>query len=174
MAHPRTTTARTTTRHAGSVTVLLVAGLLLSSQGTATAQDPLPYTSLKSYVADLQDSIRQNAGLGSNAFRAPPAAQVTAFRLAIGRLLIGNVPSAISRLNALNYDLNTLNDESGKSYLIARERSAGFRGQGTYIMDLKYVRNIVVSNLSGFGGTRPVHRRDTPMREQEHPVRMFG
>ena len=79
MAHPRTTAARTTTRRAGSVTVLLVAGLL-SSQGTATAQDPLPYTSLKSYVADLQDSIRQNAGLGSNAFRAPPAAQVIAFK----------------------------------------------------------------------------------------------
>ena len=117
MAHPRTTAARTTTSHASSGTILLVASLLLSSQGTAAAQDPLPYRSLKSYVADLQDSILQNAGLGSNAFRAPPAAQVIAFRLAIRQLLTGNVPSAISRLNALNYDVNTLNDESGKSSL---------------------------------------------------------
>jgi hypothetical protein len=161
MAHPRTTAARTTTSHASSVTILLVASLLLSSQGTAAAQDPLPYRSLKSYVADLQDSILQNAGLGSNAFRAPPAAQVIAFRLAIRQLLTGNVPSAISRLNALNYDVNTLNDESGKSYLIARERSSGFRGQGTYIVDLKYVRNVVVE------APHPIFDANTPEEGSE-------
>jgi hypothetical protein len=40
------------------------------------------------------------------------------------QLLLGDVASAINGLDALNYDLNSLNDDSGKSYLVAQERSA--------------------------------------------------
>jgi hypothetical protein len=33
---------------------LVLGGLLLTSQGMAVAQDPLPYTSLKAYIVDLK------------------------------------------------------------------------------------------------------------------------
>jgi hypothetical protein len=59
-------------------------------------------------------------------------------------LLLGDVASAINGLDALNYDLNSLNDDSGKSYLVAQERSTGFRGLGTYVVDLNYARNVIV------------------------------
>ena len=40
---------------------LVLGGLLLTSQGMAIAQDPLPYTSLKAYIVDLKASIQQRA-----------------------------------------------------------------------------------------------------------------
>jgi hypothetical protein len=46
---------------------LVLGGLLLTSQGMAIAQDPLPYTSLKAYIVDLKASIQQRAGVGSHA-----------------------------------------------------------------------------------------------------------
>jgi hypothetical protein len=128
----------------GSYAVLALTALLLSSPGIALAQDPLPYTSLKVYIVDLKATILQNAGRGSNAFIQPSAEQVDAFRVAMEQLLMGDVPSAMTGLNALNYDLNTLNDASGNSYLVAQERSAGFRGLGTYIVDSNYTRNVIV------------------------------
>lgn len=124
--------------------ILLVGGLFLTSQGTGLAQDALPYTSLKAYIVDLKASILQNAGFGSNAFVAPPLNEVDGFRLTMQQLLLGDVVSAISGLNALNYDLYTLNDDSGKSYYVAQERSTGFRGLGTYIVDMSYARNVIV------------------------------
>jgi hypothetical protein len=123
---------------------LVLGGLLLTSQGMAIAQDPLPYTSLKAYIVDLKASIQQHAGVGSNAFIAPPADQLDGFRLTMQQLLLGDVASAINGLDALNYDLNSLNDDSGKSYLVAQERSTGFRGLGTYLVDLNYARNVIV------------------------------
>src|SRR5262249_3150677 len=60
---------------------LVLGGLLLTSQGMAIAQDPLPHTSLKAYIVDLKASIQQHAGLQSNAFIAPPADQLDGFRL---------------------------------------------------------------------------------------------
>jgi hypothetical protein len=110
----------------------------------AIAQDPLPHTSLKAYIVDLKASIQQHAGVGSNAFIAPPADQLDGFRLTMQQLLLGDVASAINGLDALNYDLNSLNDDSGKSYLVAQERSTGFRGLGTYLVDLNYARNVIV------------------------------
>jgi hypothetical protein len=110
------------------------------SQGMAIAQDPLPHTSLKAYIVDLKASIQQKAGVRSNAFIAPPADQLDGFRLTMQQLLLGDVASAINGLDALNYDLNSLNDDSGKSYLVAQERSTGFRGLGTYVVDLNYAR----------------------------------
>ena len=144
MMKPRSPTVQAITSHSGPLTILVLLSSLFSSLETSLAQYPLPYTSLKAYVVDLKASIRQNAGRGSNAFGAPSADQVEAFRLAMQQLLRGDVSSAISSLDALNYDLNTLNDESGKSYLVAQERSTGFRGQGAYIIDPKYVRNVIV------------------------------
>ena len=102
---------------------LVLGGSLLTSQELAIAQDPLPYTSLKAYIVDLKASIQQKAGFGSNAFIAPPADQLDGFRLTMQQLLLGDVASAINGLDALNYDLNSLNDDSGKSYLVAQERS---------------------------------------------------
>src|SRR5215217_818493 len=100
------------TGHGGPLKILVLVGSLLSSPGTAFAQHPLLYTSLKAYIMDLKASIRQNAGRGSNAFGAPSTDQVDAFRLAMHHLLRGNVSNTISRLDPLNYDLNTLNDKS--------------------------------------------------------------
>jgi hypothetical protein len=125
--------------------VLTLTALFLSSSGIAAAQEPLPYTSLKDYVVDLKAAIVLNAGRGSNAFVQPSAGQVDAFRITMQQLLLGDVPSVIAGLNALNYDLNLLNDNvSGKSYLVAQERSVGFAGLGTYLVDPSYVRNVIV------------------------------
>jgi hypothetical protein len=76
--------------------------------------------------------------------------------MAIQQLLLGKVSSGMSKLNALNYDLNKLNDKSGRSYLIARERSTGLRGLGTYIIDLKYARNVIVE------APHPIFDANTP------------
>lgn len=126
------------------------------SQGMAIAQDPLPHTSLKAYIVDLKASIQQKAGVGSNAFIAPPADQLDGFRLTMQQLLLGDVASAINGLDALNYDLNSLNDDSGKTYLVAQERSTGFRGLGTYLVDLNYARNIIVEV------PHPIFDKNTP------------
>src|SRR5262249_40812867 len=99
---------------------LVLGGSLLASPGMAIAQDPLPYKSLKAYIVDLKASIQQRAGAGTNAFIAPPANQLDGFRLTMQQLLLGDVASAINGLDALNYDLNSLNDDSGKSYLVAQ------------------------------------------------------
>jgi hypothetical protein len=135
---------------------LVLGGLLLTSQELAIAQDPLPYTSLKAYIVDLKASIQQKAGFGSNAFIAPPADQLDGFRLTMQQLLLGDVASAINGLDALNYDLNSLNDDSGKSYLVAQERSTGFRGLGTYLVDLNYARNVIVEV------PHPIFDKNTP------------
>src|SRR5215468_5890678 len=135
---------------------LVLGGLLLTSQGMAIAQDPLPHTSLKAYIVDLKASIQQHAGVGSNAFIAPPADQLDGFRLTMQQLLLGDVASAINGLDALNYDLNSLNDDSGKSYLVAQERSTGFRGLGTYVVDLNHARNVIVEV------PHPIFDKNTP------------
>jgi hypothetical protein len=135
---------------------LVLGGLLLTSQELAIAQDPLPYTSLKAYIVDLKASIQQKAGFGSKAFIAPPADQLDGFRLTMQQLLLGDVASAINGLDALNYDLNLLNDDSGKSYLVAQERSTGFRGLGTYLVDLNYARNVIVEV------PHPIFDKNTP------------
>jgi hypothetical protein len=127
-----------------SQAVLTLTVLFLCNHGLARAQDPLPYTSLKDYVVDLKATILQKAGRGSNAFIQPSAEEVDAFRVAMQQLLMGDIANAMTGLNALNYDLNTLNDVSGQSYLVAQERSEGFRGLGTYIVDSSYVRNVIV------------------------------
>jgi hypothetical protein len=135
---------------------LVLGGLLLTSQGMAIAQDPLPHTSLKAYIVDLKASIQQHAGLQSNAFIAPPADQLDGFRLTMQQLLLGDVASAINGLDALNYDLKSLNDDSGKSYLVAQERSTGFRGLGTYVVDLNHARNVIVEV------PHPIFDKNTP------------
>ena len=135
---------------------LVLGGLLLTSQGMAIAQDPLPHTSLKAYIVDLKASIQQHAGVGSNAFIAPPADQLDGFRLTMQQLLLGDVAIAINGLNALNYDLKSLNDDSGKSYLVAQERSTGFRGLGTYVVDLNHARNVIVEV------PHPIFDKNTP------------
>src|SRR5436190_17546117 len=60
------------------------------------------------------------------------------------QFLLSDVSSSINGLDAVNYDLNSLNDNSGKSYLVAQERSTGFRGLGTYVVALNYARNVIV------------------------------
>jgi len=116
----------------------------------------LPYSSLDAYVRDLKANIERIANRGSNAFVAPASDEVAQFGAAIGALMTGNIEDARALLDTLNYDLYTLNDDSGPSYLVAQERSKGFRGQGTYIVDLKYLRNVAVEV------PHPLWDRNTP------------
>jgi hypothetical protein len=58
--------------------------------------------------------------------------------------MTGAIADARVALDPLNYDLYTLNDDSGRSYLVAQERAIGFRGQGTYIVAGQYVRNVII------------------------------
>ncbi len=121
--------------------VLALTGLLLSSPAMSLAQDPLPYASLKTYVQDLKATI---PGRGTNAFIQPLPEEIDAFGSTMQQLLMGDLASAMPALDALNYDLGVLNDDSGKSYWVAQERPTGFRGLGTYIVDSNYTRNVVV------------------------------
>ena len=106
----------------------VLGGLLLTSQGMAIAQDPLPYTSLKAYIVDLKASIQQHARVPSNAFIAPPADQLDGFRLTMQQLLLGDVASAINGLDAWNYDLNSLNEIPEKLTWSLKSDPPGFAG----------------------------------------------
>ena len=118
---------------AGSSAVLSVKRKTL----IAGTQGVLPFSSLDAYVRDVKATIERIANRGSNAFIAPSSDEVAQFEAAIGALLTGSLEEARAILNPLNYDLYTLNDDSGHSYLVAQERSKGFRGQGTYIVDFE-------------------------------------
>jgi len=105
------------------------------------SQDGLPYTSLDQYVRDLKATI---PGRGSNAFIEPNPTEIDQFGGAMQALLIGDLDTAREILDGVYYDLFVLNDDSGKSYLVAQERASPFRGQGTYIVDPQYARNVIV------------------------------
>jgi hypothetical protein len=113
---------------------------LVPAEGVVLA-GVLPYSSLDAYVRDLKATI---PGRASEAFIEPPSLEITQFGEAIQALLMGNTEVARVGLDLLNYDLFNLNDEFGRSYLVAQERPTGFRGQGTYIVDSLYVRNVVI------------------------------
>src|SRR5262249_28576258 len=105
------------------------------------SQDGLPYTSLDQYVRDLKATI---PGRGSNAFIEPNPTEIDQFGGAMQALLIGDLDTAREILDGVYYDLFVLNDDSGKSYLVAQERASPFRGQGTYIVDPQDARNVIV------------------------------
>jgi hypothetical protein len=97
---------------------------------------------LSAYVANVKVKIPQS---GSEAFVEPSQAERDAFLGSMRDLLGGNSASAMSGLDAINYDLNYLNDEFfSKSYLVASERLTGSKNQGTYIVDLTYARNLLI------------------------------
>jgi hypothetical protein len=108
---------------------------------TGSGEDGLPYTSLDSYVRDLKATIPE---AGSNAFVEPDPAEIDQFGNAMQALLTGDVETARQYLDGVYYDLFVLNDDSGSTYLVAQERSTPFRGQGTYVVDLQYARNVIV------------------------------
>ncbi len=137
---------------AGSSAVLSVRRKTL----IASAQGVLPFSSLDAYVRDLKATIERIANRGSNAFVAPSSDEVAQFEVAIGALLTGSLEDARAILSSLNYDLYILNDDSGDSYLVAQERSKGFRGQGTYIVDFENLRNVAVEV------PHPLWDRNTP------------
>jgi hypothetical protein len=136
-----------------SVAAFTLTVLLLSAEVRAQSQDPLPYSSLKDYIIDLKATIPDR---GSNAFVQPAAEEIDAFLLTMQLLLTGDAQGAQAGLDAVNYDLRSLNDDSGKSYWVAQERSSGFRGLGTYIVDSNYTRNVVVEV------PHPLWDRNTP------------
>lgn len=103
-----------------------------------------PYTSLDAFVRDVKANIERIANRDSGAFIPPSADEVAQFGLAMDSLLTGDTETARSILDSLSYDLFVLNDDSGASYWVAQERANGFRGQGTYIVDTQYRRNVVV------------------------------
>ena len=126
------------------------------SPAVLSAQGVLPFSSLDAYVRDVKATIERIANRGSNAFVAPTSDEVAQFGAAMGALMTGSVEDARALLDSLNYDLYTLNDDSGHSYLVAQERSKGFRGQGTYIVDFQYLRNVAVEV------PHPLWDRNTP------------
>lgn len=123
---------------------------------TANAQGILPFSSLDAYVRDVKANIERIANRGSYAFVSPSGDEVAQFSTAIGALMTGAVDDARALLDVLNYDLYTLNDDSGHSYWVAQERSTGFRGQGTYIVDSQFSRNVAIEV------PHPLWDRNTP------------
>src|SRR5690348_14378338 len=87
-----------------------------------SAQGVLPFSTLDAYVRDVKATIERIANRGSNAFVAPPSDEVAQFGAAIGALMTGSIDDARALLDPLNYDLYTLIDDSGHSYLVAQER----------------------------------------------------
>jgi hypothetical protein len=124
--------------------IFMLVGLVPAAAFVAEGQDVLPYSSLDAYVRDVKANIIAIANRGSNAFVAPSADEVAQFGQAMQSLMTGDIKTALNSLNTLNYDLYILNDDSGRSYLVAQERSDGFHGQGTYVVDSNYVRNVAI------------------------------
>jgi len=111
------------------------------SPGITPNRQSGPLSSLDAFVRDLKARIPR---MGTGAFIVPFDGEVTQFGSALGALMTGDVEGARAALDPLNYDLFTLDDPSGHSYLVAQERSEGFRGQGTYVVNLQYLRNVAI------------------------------
>jgi hypothetical protein len=137
----------------------LVLPLVCATAACVPGNRTLPHTSLAAYVAELKNRI---PGSGTNAFVAPPQADVDAFQAAMAKLLAGDTTGATSAMNPLGYDVLLLNDQPfQKSYLVAEERQSGFRGLGTYVVDpTGFARNIVVE------GPHPLFDADTENESQ--------
>ena len=124
-------------RRCGTLGVL--AALALS--WAAAAQTSLEPTPILTWVHTLKATLPE---AGSNAYVQPSPADAEAFRMAITQLLGGKIQEGRTKLNALNYDLFNLPDGAGQTYLVVKEKSAGFRGLGTYIINPRYQRNVAL------------------------------
>lgn len=117
----------------------VLAAIVLS--WAAEAQTSLKATPILNWVHALKATLPE---AGSNAYVQPSPADAEAFRTAITQVLGGKIKEGMTRLNALNYDLSYLPDGTGQTYLVVVEKSAGFRGLGTYIINPRYQRNVAL------------------------------
>jgi hypothetical protein len=81
-------------------------------------------------------------GPGSEAVRVPAGEELRAFSILMQRMFEGQADAARTQAAALGYELIEYPGPGG--YLVLRERPDAFRGQGTYIVNLHYRRNIVL------------------------------
>jgi len=138
---------------------LWLCGLFILGQVQVEAQGTLPDASLAAYVALLEARI---PGAGTEAFVEPSAGERAAFASCLQVMLAGDAPGAAACMALLNYDVSFLNDVGyGRTYLVAEERSSGFRGLGTYIVDPAFARNIVIAV------PHPLYDVNTPGESQQ-------
>lgn len=105
-------------------------------------QEKLRSRPLAEFAVELKEVI---PGKGSNAFREPSSADLAQFRRCMGLVFAGNTGSAGSCLERVNYTISVLSDPKlRRDYVIVWENRRGFRGLGTYIIDLNYLRNVVL------------------------------
>lgn len=99
-------------------------------------------TSLNTFIDDVKLKI---PGERSEKFIEPSSADRSKFENLIVYVLENNIPAAILLSKSVNYEILNLKDKTdGKFYILIREKSTGFRALGTYVIDLRYKRNVVI------------------------------
>lgn len=118
-----------------------------ASLASQTEYPRLPFTDLESFLKELKENL---PGPNSEAFKIPSPVERETFRTAVLNLFQGDLKTAASLAAKVNYDLNELDDRSGKTYLILVERKSNFRGLGTYVVNMSYQLNVL------FGVPHPI------------------
>jgi hypothetical protein len=100
----------------------------------------LPHTSLASFIAEVKQRLPRS---GAEGFVEPSEAERRTFQAAMATLLYGGLP--VGELASLNYDVALLRDKAAaRSYWVVVEKQNNHRGLGTYILDTRPRRNIVL------------------------------
>lgn len=121
----------------------------------------LPYDTLPEFIGAVKAGI---PGAGSQAFVLPSAFDRERFHETVQSLLAGRVLQAAASSSSVRYDVARLEDRAyGRHYYVLVEQAAGFRGQGTYIVDPAYRRNLILEV------PHPIYDRNTP----EESARLF-
>lgn len=109
---------------------------------------------LRTVITDVRESIRQDAYIGSEAFRVPTLAQMSEWRAAVRSVLSGNLFDADRRLSTLapSYNVVQFSDvTTGRVYTLLVEAVVTDRivptiekGWGTYVFDLDPLRELSI------------------------------
>jgi hypothetical protein len=117
-----------------------VGGRLSEGQTRKSSLPYLPQASLGDFIAELKQRMPRS---GSEGFIAPSDAGRRAFTMAIAAALDGAWP--VDAISMLHYDLALLHDRSfAQNYLVFHEKQNNRSGLGTYILNLRPRRNIVL------------------------------
>lgn len=121
--------------------VLFFAAAFAQAAPEGHAQATLPQTSLASWYQTVKAGMPR---AGSNAYVQPSQAEADAFRIAIARLLSNDVQDATTHLAPLGYEVSSIRESSGATYLVASEKADGFKGRGTYVVNPAWERNLAL------------------------------
>ncbi|MBX7219855.1 MAG: hypothetical protein K1Y36_07905 [Blastocatellia bacterium] len=133
----------------------LIGGMSLLVAGSVGATGPglskrvrqdglpiLPFSSLTAFVANVKANLPR---ANTEGFVKPSTTDRAVFQNVMTALLQRDYQMAQNLAATVNYDIARLEDQAAtKTYVVAVERQTGFRGLGTYIVDPKFERNVIL------------------------------